>query len=236
MFGNRLIENNSENFFTEISSLCVRILPRPNEEVEKTTSGRILISRALNTLLLCHMHIRMDSTFDYLTNLAHENLYHGHDTKVLTMCICKEILKEGDFTAVLILLSSMLTIVNKSDEKNDIIDKTKKRRSNKIKTAAQIKKIADFDKFLRYIDTPFDGGRSIKDQISELLGTMKYNNYNLFRSTVDKLPMESIQLVKSYIDIENVEAKKRVIRKVVGIKVSYEDESKIEKKKAKREG
>jgi hypothetical protein len=47
--------------------------------------------------------------------------------------------------------------------------------------------------------------------------------------------MESIQLVKNYIDIENGEPKKRVIRKVVGVKVSYEDESKIEKKKAKRE-
>ena len=55
--------------------------------------GRILSSRALNTLLLCHMHMRAEAIFDYLPRLCKENLYHGYDTRVLVLCIGKEIFR-----------------------------------------------------------------------------------------------------------------------------------------------
>jgi pantothenate kinase len=47
---------------------------------------------------------------------------------------------------------------------------------------------------------------------------MKTNNYQSFRTIVDSLSAEVIALLKSYIDIEPNEIKKRVIRKIIGIK------------------
>jgi hypothetical protein len=47
---------------------------------------------------------------------------------------------------------------------------------------------------------------------------MKTNNYQSFRTIVDSLSAEVITLLKSYIDLDPIEIKKRVIRKIIGIK------------------
>jgi hypothetical protein len=57
----------------------------------------------------------MDRIFDYLKIIQDSNAYHGHDTKVVVLCLCKEILKQNDFTALNLLLTALLTIVSKSD-------------------------------------------------------------------------------------------------------------------------
>jgi len=61
------------------------------------------------------MHLNMDRIFDYLKIIQDSNAYHGHDTKVVVLCLCKEILKQNDFTALNLLLTALLTIVSKSD-------------------------------------------------------------------------------------------------------------------------
>jgi hypothetical protein len=82
----------------------------------------------------------MDRMFDYLKIIQNSNAYHGHDTKVIVMCLCKEILKQQDFTAIKLLLTALLTIVNKSEEKDSVLTNNKN-RGRMIKTAATIRKI-----------------------------------------------------------------------------------------------
>lgn len=67
--GNNLLLAQSYEYFNEIGSLCLRLLPIKEQEIEKTSSARILMSRALTTLFLCHMHCRMDCFFDYMVGL-----------------------------------------------------------------------------------------------------------------------------------------------------------------------
>lgn len=59
VYGTSLLASSNLEFFHEISSICVRILPKQQEEIEKSASGRIIQSRAFNTLFLCHMHIKI---------------------------------------------------------------------------------------------------------------------------------------------------------------------------------
>jgi pantothenate kinase len=47
---------------------------------------------------------------------------------------------------------------------------------------------------------------------------MKTNNYQTFRTIVDSLSAEVVTVLKIYINIEPDEIKKRVIRKIIGIK------------------
>lgn len=175
------------------------------------------MSRAFNTLFLCHMHINMERIFDYLKTVQDSNAYHGHDTKVIVMCLCKEILKQQDFTAINLLLTALLLILSKSDEKDSVLANSKN-KSNRIKTAATVRKINEFDRIFKYIDTPFDSGRQPKEEIIELLTTMKTNNYQSFRTIVDGLSSSVLTILKSYIDVEPSQINKRVIRKIIGIK------------------
>jgi len=64
-----MVLSNSTEFLYEISSLCTRILPKDIVDIEKTSSARILMSRALNILLLCHMHVPIESIYTYLMQL-----------------------------------------------------------------------------------------------------------------------------------------------------------------------
>lgn len=65
--GTNLLQIGSTEYFEEISSLCLRLLPHSQDEtIERTASGHIILSRALNTLFLCHMHMRIDSIYKYL--------------------------------------------------------------------------------------------------------------------------------------------------------------------------
>jgi len=63
----------------------------------------------------------------------------------------------------------------------------KKKKKNKIKAASQIKKIGEFDKLLKQINTPFQAVGTVKDIITNLLNTMKFNNFQIFRTIVDNL-------------------------------------------------
>lgn len=67
--GTSLISANSMDFFNEIGSICVRLLPSSEQGVEASSTGRILMSRALNTLFLCHMHCKTECFYDYLARL-----------------------------------------------------------------------------------------------------------------------------------------------------------------------
>ena len=86
------------------------MLPNSVEQIEKTAAGRILQSRALNVLFLCHMHVRIDSIYETLIMVQYGKLYHGYDTKVLVMCIQAQILNEVDHTSIMMLLSALSKI------------------------------------------------------------------------------------------------------------------------------
>jgi hypothetical protein len=103
-----------------------------------------------------------------------------------------------------------------------------------IKTAAQIRKINEFDRIFKHIDTPFDSGRQAKEEITELLTTMKTNNYQIFRTIVEGLSPEVVTLLKGYIEIEASDTKKRVIRKVIGIKEGSNANAEVQRRYERR--
>ena len=77
------------------------------------------MSRALNTLFLCHLHTKADCFYNYLNRLKGENLYHGYDTRVFLKCVAMEVFRETDFTAIATLIDALLQIVGKSEEKKE---------------------------------------------------------------------------------------------------------------------
>lgn len=113
------------------------------------------MSRALNTLFLCHLHSKTECFYDYLTRLMGENLYHGHDTLVFALCVGKAIFRETDISILALLVEALMQIIEKSAEKEDNLSKKKKGKS-KIKTNAALKKITDMDKILKTITSPFN--------------------------------------------------------------------------------
>jgi len=58
--------------------------------------------------------MRIDSIYAYLQRLQDERLYHGFDTKVIVMCIAKQIFNETDVTAIAVLLTSVRKFVENS--------------------------------------------------------------------------------------------------------------------------
>lgn len=166
-FGTHLIKIGSKQFFEEISSLCVRILPESaQEEIERTPSGYIIIARALNTLFLCHMHLKIDTIYDYLKRLQTEKIYHGYDTKIIVMCIAKQIFQQNDVSGIVFLLNTVSKIIELSEAKDELIDKNKKKKNNQIKINTQMKKIEDFDKIIGHIDSPFKSDKDVFEAVT----------------------------------------------------------------------
>jgi hypothetical protein len=81
--------NNSKDFFIEVSSLCIRLLPNAEEPIQKGSASKIVMARALNLLVLCHLHLRTEVIYDYLKRVENEDLYHGYDAHVLLASLCK---------------------------------------------------------------------------------------------------------------------------------------------------
>ena len=50
------------------------------------------------------MHTKIDSIYPLIKSLSAENIFHGYDTKVFVMCFVKQIFKETDTTAIIMLL------------------------------------------------------------------------------------------------------------------------------------
>ena len=61
------------------------------------------------------MHVRIESIYDTLVMLQYAKLYKDYDTKVLLMCIQKQIFNEVDHTAIMMLLSALSKIVTLSE-------------------------------------------------------------------------------------------------------------------------
>jgi hypothetical protein len=198
--------------------MCVRLLPEKEEPIEKTPSGYIVASRALNTLFLCHMHIKTDSIYDYLERLQKDNLFHGYDTKVFAMCVTKQIFNETDPTAIIILLSALARIVESSANKDDQLDKIKKKKKNTIKVSSQMKKIDDFDKLALILQSPFRNDQDISYLLSDMFNKMKQGNEETYSSVLRALPEDILHSYQHFVDFEQLGKKHRVIRKVVGIK------------------
>jgi hypothetical protein len=91
LFGTSLVASNNLDFFHEVSSLCIRLLPRNADQVERSATGRIIQSRLFNLFFLCHMHVRIDDVFSILALVREAEIYHGYDTKVLAMCIRRQL-------------------------------------------------------------------------------------------------------------------------------------------------
>lgn len=153
-YGIDLLKSNNIDYFHEISSICIRLIPFSIEAFEKTSSSRIIYSRIFNTLFLCHMHIPITEILNIFTLFQSQRIYHGYDTKVLTLCIEKQITKQTDISVIVTLLSGLIKIIVLSTEKEEKIEKKKsKKNQNKINT--NLKTIEEFDKILKTIDSPF---------------------------------------------------------------------------------
>jgi hypothetical protein len=74
------------------------------------------------------------------------------------------------------------------------------------------------DKILKSIDSPFFKDGSIGEEIINLFTTMNSGNSDMVNHIVKSLTPESFVILKKYVDLDNLGKKKRVIRKVVGIK------------------
>ena len=54
------------------------------------------------------MHVRIESIYGTLELIKDAKLYHNYDTKVLALCISKQLFNENDLTAISILLSGLI--------------------------------------------------------------------------------------------------------------------------------
>ncbi len=108
-------------------------------------------------------------------------------------------------------------IVDKSNEKEENISKKKKGKS-KIKTNANIRKIADMDKILKSITSPFGQDLALGDELIKLFTSMHAGNAEMVFQIFRSITPESLATVKKYIDIETIGKRKRVYRKIVGAK------------------
>jgi len=147
------------------------------------------------------MHVRIDSIYLLLQRLKDARLYQNYDTKVLTICICKQIFHENDLTAINMLLSGLIDIVKLSDEKEEYIEKKKKKSkitADKVKDST--KAYADFNRLIYAIDTPFKNDLSNKDFMIDMFRQMKHSNLELFNSTLQALSHETFQKYTQYVD------------------------------------
>lgn len=60
----------------------MRYLPLMGEKVDCT----VVLARALNVLLLCHMYAWTDCTWSYISNYCKE-VYASYDIRVLLACV-----------------------------------------------------------------------------------------------------------------------------------------------------
>ena len=94
-------------------------------------------------------------------------LYYGYDTKVLVMCVKKQILAEGDHTAILMMLSALSKIVALSIEKGGNIEKRKKMQGkNNSKINNNVRAYEDYYRFIKSIDSPFKIPRDESDMLT----------------------------------------------------------------------
>jgi hypothetical protein len=175
------------------------------------------MSRALNLLFLCHLHSKTNCFFDYLVRLNSENLYHGHDTRVFVLCAAKEIFREVDFAAITCLIESMMQIIGRSSEKDEVLENKKKGKA-KIRLHNQLKKIGDMDKILKSIDSPFFGESTLGDEIINLISSMHSGNSEMVSQLFKSLTPDSLAILTRYVDLDGLGKKRRVFRRVVGIK------------------
>lgn len=142
-------------YITELSCMSVMMLPTSEKEIEKSSQYKILASRAMNLLFLCHMHSYADNTLEYLRLVSKDDFFHGYDAKVLAYCVTKEVFKENDPDAVADMLSLLIRIVSDSEKKGALILKLKQSKARSQKNTKLLRKIEDFEKFLGKISSPF---------------------------------------------------------------------------------
>lgn len=87
-----------------------------------------------------------------------------------------------------------------------------------MKIQTQLKKIGDMDKILKKIKTPFSEEKSIGEEVIDLFTRMHEGNPNMVKDITATLLQDSMAVLCRYVDLENLGKRKRVIRKVVGIK------------------
>ncbi len=68
-----------------------------------------------------------------------QKAYHGYDTIVLALCICKQVFNETDISAIVALLSGVIKIAHLSAEKEEIIEKNKKKKNQKLKVSTHLR-------------------------------------------------------------------------------------------------
>lgn len=150
----------SVDLYTEIICLCVRMLPLEN--INSSKHKRVLLSRVLNLLLLCHLHVPCDA-LTYLRTYANYKLYHGYDTKVMTMCVSKIVCKETQTQEIVAILKIALEIIGASEEIDTFLLRKKSSQGGKINRVSLAKSLGNYDKILKSIETPFNSVKSAKE-------------------------------------------------------------------------
>ncbi len=79
-----------------------RYLPEDDNNID----CKVVVARALNNLLLCHMFLPTDCVWNYLHVYTMKEVYSNYDIKVLLACIEREIFKELNLQ----VLAQMITI------------------------------------------------------------------------------------------------------------------------------
>ena len=136
------------------------------------------------------------------------------------MCIAKQIFQQNDISAIVFLINAVSKFIELSEAKDELLDKNKKKKKNAGKINTQLKKIEDFDKIIGNIDSPFKSEKDVFEIVTELFANMKVGNATTFNTIMSALPAQAFNYFNKYIDFEHLEKKRRVIRKVVGIKIS----------------
>ena len=120
------------------------------------------------------------------------------------MCVAKQILIENDVSNVVFLLNAVTKFIELSEAKDDLLDKNKKKKKNPTKINTQMKKIEDFDKIIKHIDSPFKNDKDVFEIITELFANMKVGNNNLFNNIMTALPVEAFNYLSKSIDFDNL--------------------------------
>ena len=62
-------------------------------------------------MFLCHMHHKDDRALRRMLNFRDAFLFRGHDLKVLTACLTKEIFRDTDIVAVTEMINLLVVAI-----------------------------------------------------------------------------------------------------------------------------
>lgn len=138
----------------QVAELGYKIVPVSDEPEDKLEP--IVLARALNLVFMCHMYSRDERALKRLLLFQDALLFRGHDLKVFTVCLTKELFRETDLVAVTEMINLLIKAIWNANEAS--VPDVKSKRNPLVKkkpTVIRIKKIADYEACLKTMTQPF---------------------------------------------------------------------------------